>query len=108
MSIDGLNTLNNKHYQRIEELKKELNNKDISLNEYKKKLAALDDSRKQEMQELKKELEESNIKDKNETLKKINDINKLHNEYIEEKRIIGQELNKKRQELSKKKKRIIK
>ena len=38
----------------------------MSLNEYKKKLAALDDRSKQEMQELKKVLEESNIKDKNE------------------------------------------
>ena len=53
------------------------------------------------MQELKKELEESNIKDKNEALKKINELN---SKYIEEKRIIEQELNEKRQELSKKKK----
>ena len=69
-----------------------------------KKIAALDDRSTQEMQELKKELEECNIKDKNEALKKINELN---NKYIEEKQIIEQELNEKRQELSKKK-RIIK
>ena len=66
-----------------------------------KKIAALDDRSTQEMQELKKELEECNIKDKNEALKKINELN---NKYIEEKQIIEQELNEKRQELSKKKK----
>ena len=59
------------------------------------------------MKEFKKELEESNINDKNEALKKINELDKLNNKYIEEKRIIEQELNEKRQELSKKK-RIIK
>ena len=58
-----------------------------------KKIAALDDRSTQEMQELKKELEECNIKDKNEALKKINELN---NKYIEEKQIIEQELNEKR------------
>ena len=58
------------------------------------------------MQELKKELEESNIKDKNEALKKINELNELNNKYIKEKLIIEQELNEKRQELSKKKKEL--
>ena len=64
------------------------------------------------MQELKKKLEESNIKDKNEALKMINELNELNNKYLEKTRIIEQELNEKRQELSKKKKkkkkRIIK
>ena len=66
-----------------------------------KKLAELDNRHKQEIQELKKELEESNIKDKNKALKKINELN---NKYVEEKQIIEQELNKKEQELKKKNK----
>ena len=41
--------------KKIEELTKELNNKEISLNEYKKRLAESDDIRKQEIEKLKKE-----------------------------------------------------
>ena len=63
----------------------------MSLNEFKKRLDTLDNRHKQEIEELKKELEESNIKDKNKVIKKIN---QLH-EYIKEKQIIEQELNKK-------------
>ena len=37
------------------------------------------------MQKLKNELEESDIKDKNKVLKKINEFGKLNNKYIEEK-----------------------
>ena len=101
ISIDRLNTLNNKYQQRIQELnlKEELNNKDTSLNEYKKRLNTLDNRNKQEIQELKKELEKGNIKNKNKVLEKINELNELNNKYKKEKRIIEQELNKKEQEL---------
>ena len=44
---------------------------------------------------MEKELEESNIKDKNRVLRKINELNKLNDKYIEEKQIIEQELNEK-------------
>ena len=90
-----LNRLNNENEQKIRELRKELNDKDISLNEYKKRLDRLDNEYKQEIQKIEKELEESNIKDKNKVLKKINELNKLNDKYIEEKQIIEQELNKK-------------
>ena len=93
----SLNRLNNEYQQKIRELRKELNDKDISLNEYKKILDRLDNIHKQEIQKLKKELEESDIKDKNKVLKKINELNKLNDKYIEEKQIIEQELNKKEQ-----------
>ena len=79
----------------MQELRKELNDKDISLNKYKKRLDRLDNGHKQEIQKIKKELRESNIKDKNKVLRKINELNKLNDKYIEEKQIIEQELNKK-------------
>ena len=41
MSVNKLNTLNNEHKQKIQELKKDLNDKEISLNEYKKRLNTL-------------------------------------------------------------------
>ena len=66
--------MNNEYEQKILNLRKELNDKDISLNEYKKRLDILDNRQKQEIQELKKELEESNIKDikdKAKVLKKL-------------------------------------
>ena len=75
----------------MQELRKELNDKDISLYEYKKRLDILDNDHKQEIQEIKNELKEGDIKDKNKVLKKINELN----EYIKEKQIIEQELNKK-------------
>ena len=86
----------------MQELRKKLNDKDISLNEYKKRLDRLDNEHKQEIQKIEKELEESNIKDKNKVLRKINELNKLNDKYIEEKQIIEQELNVKKQELKKK------
>ena len=91
-----LNRLNKEYEQKIRELRKELNEKDISLNEYKIRLDRLDNIHKQEIQKLKKELEESDIKDKNKVLRKINELNRLNDKYIEEKQIIEQELNKKR------------
>ena len=91
-----LNRLNKEYEQKIRELRKELNEKDISLNEYKIRLDRLDNIHKQEIQKLKKELEESDIKDKNKVLRKINESNRLNDKYIEEKQIIEQELNKKR------------
>ena len=57
--------------------KKELNNKEISLNEYKEEIKILNYRHKQEIQKVKKELEESNIKDKNEVLGKIDELIKL-------------------------------
>ena len=98
----SLNRLNNEYEQKIRELRKELNGKDISLNEYKKRLDRLDNEHKQEIQKIKKELEERDIKGKNKVLKKINELNKFNDKYIEEKQIIEQELNKKEQELNKK------
>ena len=95
ISLNRLNTLNNEYEQRIQKLKEELNDKDLSLNEYRKRLDSLYNRHDQEIQKLKKELEESNTKDKNKVLKKINELN-------EEKQIIEQELSKKEQELNKK------
>ena len=97
-----LNRLNNEYEQKIRELRKELNDNNISLNEYKKRLDILDNEHKQEIQKIEKELKESDIKDKNEVLRKINELNKLNDKYIEEKQIIEQELNEKKQELNKK------
>ena len=57
--------------------KKELNNKEISLNEYKEEIKILNYRHKQEIQKVIKELEESNIKDKNEVLGKIDELIKL-------------------------------
>ena len=79
-----LNRLNKEYEQKIQELRKELNDKDISLNEYKKRLDKQKNEHKQEIQKIEKELEESNIKDKNKVLRKINELNKLNDKYIEE------------------------
>ena len=49
----------------------------------------------QEIKELKTELEKSDIKDKNEVLKKTNELNELNNKHVEEKQIMEQEVNKK-------------
>ena len=98
----SLNRLDNEYEQKIRELRKELNDKDISRNEYKKRLDRLDNEHKQEIHKIEKELEESNIKDKNRVLRKVNELNKLNDKYIEEKQIIEQELNEKKQELNKK------
>ena len=97
-----LNRLNKEYEQQIQELRKELNDKGISLNEYKKRLDRLDNEHKQEIQKMEKELEESNIKDKNKVLRKVNELNKLNDKYIGEKQIIKQKLNEKKQELNKK------
>ena len=92
ISLDILNTLNKEYEQKIQELRKELNDKDKSLNEYKKRLDTLDNRHKQEIQELKKELKESDTKDKNKVLIKVNELNKINDEYIKEKQIKEQEL----------------
>ena len=55
----------------MKKIRKELNDKDMSFNEYKRRLDILDNKHKQEIQELKKELEESNIKDKDKSIKKM-------------------------------------
>ena len=49
----------------------------------------------QEIKELKTELEKSDIKDKNEVLKKTNELNELNNKHVKEKQIMEQEVNKK-------------
>ena len=54
MLVNKLNTLNNEHKQKILELKKDLNDKEISLNEYKKRLHTLNSIHEKEIQELKK------------------------------------------------------
>ena len=71
-----LNKLNNEYEQKIKELRKELNDKDISLSEYAKRLAELDNRHKQKIQKL-----ESDLKDKNKAIKKINELNKENQEY---------------------------
>ena len=55
ISINKLNTLNNEYEQKIKTLKNELNNKEISLNEYKITINTLSDMHDKEIQELKKE-----------------------------------------------------
>ena len=58
ISLNKLNTLNNEHEQKIKELKKELNDKEISLNKYKKGLNTLNSTYEKEIKELKKEIKE--------------------------------------------------
>ena len=53
ISLNKLNILNNEHEQKIKELKTELNDKEISLNEYKKGLNTLNSTYEKE---LKKEI----------------------------------------------------
>ena len=66
----------------MQELKKELNDKDISLNKYKKSLNTLNNEHEQEKQKLEEELKESkeyinsNEKDKVKVMKKFNELNK--------------------------------
>ena len=87
---------------------KQLNDKDVSLDEYEKKLITLNNTYKKEIQELKKKLKESkeyidsDEKDKNIAFKKICELTEEKQKYIKEKQIIEQELNKKEQELNKK------
>ena len=52
ISLNKLNTLNNEHEQKIKELKKELNNKEISLNEYKKGLNTLNSTYEKEIKKI--------------------------------------------------------
>ena len=65
----------------MQELKKELNDKDISLNKYKKSLNTLNNEHEQEKQKLEEELKESkeyinsNEKDKVKVMKKFNELN---------------------------------
>ena len=98
MSLDKLNKLNNEYEQIVQEMTKELNNKNISLNKYKENINKLDNEYKIEIQELKKELKESkeyidsDKKDKDKLIKKINELSKKQQKYIEEKQIIKQEL----------------
>ena len=49
ISLNKLNTLNNEHKQKIKELKKELNDKETSLNEYKKGFNTLNSTYKKEI-----------------------------------------------------------
>ena len=70
----SLNKLNNEYERKIKELIKKLN--DISLSEYTKRLAELDNRHKQEIKKL-----ESDLKDKNKAIKKINELNKEKQEY---------------------------
>ena len=67
---------------------KQLNDKDVSLDEYEKKLKES------------KEYINRDKKDKNEVLKKISELTEENQKYIKEKQIIEQELNKKEQELA--------
>ena len=93
MSLDKLNKLNNEYEQIVQEMTEELNNKNISLNKYKENINKLDNEYKKEIQELKKELKESkeyidsDKKDKDKIIKKINELSKEQQKYIEEKKI---------------------
>ena len=70
ISLDKLNKLNNEYEQIVQEMTKELNNK------YKENINKLDNEYKKEIQELKKELKESkeyidsDKKDKDKVIKK--------------------------------------
>ena len=56
--INKLNTLNNEYKQRIQELNNKLNDKEISLNEYKERLNTLNNMYEKEKQEYIKKLNE--------------------------------------------------
>ena len=58
ISLDKLNKLNNEYEQIVQEMTKELNNKNISPDKYKENINKLDNEYKKEIQELKKELKE--------------------------------------------------
>ena len=70
---------------------KKLNDKDVSLDEYEKKLITLNNTYEKEIQKLKEELKESkeyidgNKKDKNTVLKKISELIEEKQKYIKEK-----------------------
>ena len=91
--FNELKKLNDKYKQEIRELKEKLNDKDISLNEYKEELNILNDRHEQELQKLKQEYINSNTKDKTKLLEKINELNRLNNEYIKEKQNNIREIN---------------
>ena len=59
ISLNKFNILNNEHEQKIQKLKKDLNDKEISLNEYKKRLNTLNSIDEKEIQQLKKEIKKS-------------------------------------------------
>ena len=73
-------------------MKKQLNDKDVSLDEYEEKLITLNNTYEKEIQEFKKNLQESkeyidsNKKDKNMVLKKISELTEEKKEYIKEKK----------------------
>ena len=77
MSVNKLNTLNNEHKQKMQELKKDLNDKEISFNKYTERLNALNSIHEKEIQELKKEIKKNkkyinnDKKDKDEVIKKL-------------------------------------
>ena len=93
--INRLNTSNDEHTQNIKRLKKELNYKDISLDEYKKRLDTLINTHEIQIKKLKEEIKKSkeyissDEKNKNKALEKINELSK-------EKRKIEKELNEKK------------
>ena len=98
ISTDKLNKINNEYEQKVQEMIKKLNNKNISLNKYKENIYKLDNEYKKEMQKLKKELKESkeyidsDKKDKDKVIKDFNKLCKEKQNYIKEKQIIEQEL----------------
>ena len=61
ISLSKFNTLNNEHEQKIQKLEKDLNDKEISLNEYKKRLNTLNSIDEKEIQQLKKEIKKVKI-----------------------------------------------
>ena len=77
---------------------KQLNDKDVSLDEYEKELITLNNTSEKEIQKLKEELKESKEyidSDKKDKDKVMKEFNKLYNEkqnYVKEKQIIEQEL----------------
>ena len=73
---------------------KQLNDKDVSLDEYEKKVITLNNTYEKEIQKLKEELKESkeyidsDKKDKNMVLKKISELIEEKQKYIKEKQTI--------------------
>ena len=57
--INKSNTSNNEHTQNIQRLKKELNDKEISLDEYKKRLDTLINTHEIQIKKLKEEIKKS-------------------------------------------------
>ena len=110
--MNKLNTLNNEYEQKIQELKNELNYKEISLNKYKERLNTLSNTYEKEIQELKEDLKKSkehidiDKKDKSKAMKKFSELSKEPQKYIKVKETIEQELNEKEQELNKKEQKL--